>query len=392
MVPLSPSALVGMLLRSAAGEGLPLARMDGAAKPDDPVLGQDADLLAGRLPWQVWIDLVQRVAMDAGWRLCLAVPRGGVLLLFVASRPAEGEPACLQIDLHRTLSAGGLPYAAAAEVLAAGRIAHGALRLDREIAAGLRRDGKRLVGAGPRVRLALLASAVTRRPGETVSLWLAKAGDALKRFVRPPGRLIAVSGPDGAGKSTLLDRLAEHLPRRLAPEVRRFHTRPFVLPRFGRAPAAGGAEGGDRRSGRAMSWARLLVAWADWWVGHLLVVRPHMMAGRIVLFDRYAPDYLVAPRPRGIDLLGGPLALLEHVPRPAVSVFIVAEPAVLAQRRCELDAGEALRQVAAYRASALRTPGALLLDSGVMGAERIAVEACRHIVEVLGRDAHPGRA
>lgn len=271
-------------------------------------------------------------------------------------------------------------------------MAQGVLCLDREVAAGLRRDGKSLVDAGLPGRLALLAGAMARRPGETIRLWVAKAGDALHRLVRPPGHVIAVSGPDGAGKSTLLDRLAERLPRRLAPEVRRFHTRPFVLPRFGRRPAGGGAPDLHRRTGPALSWLRLLVAWADWWVGYLLVVRPHLSAGRIVLFDRYAPDYLVAPRPRGIDLPRDRLGLLELVPRPSATLFIVAEPEILVRRKGELDAGEATRQVAAYRVIARRTPNALLLDSGITDAERIAAAAWRQIVEVLSSDAHPGRA
>jgi len=392
MVPLSPPALVGALLRAAAEDGLGLARLDGACAPDDPIVGRDADLLASWRPWPLWTGLVRRVAEAAGWRLCLSVPRGGVLLLFLASRAAEGEPDCLQIDLHRVLSARGLPYERAADVLAGGQLMQGALRLEREVSDRLRRDGKVLVAAGLRARLALLAGAVVRRPDEMARLWMAKAGDALHRLACPPGRMIAVSGPDGAGKSTLLDRLAERLPRRLAPEVRRFHTRTFVLPRLGRPPTGGGAPDANRRTGRVRSWARLLLAWADWWIGHLLIVRWHLAAGRIVLFDRYSSDYLVAPRPRGIDLPGNRLTLLEHVPRPSVAIFIVAEPAALVRRKGELDGDEALRQVEAYRALAHRMPNALLLDSGIADAEQIAAAACRHIVEVLSSDAHPARA
>lgn len=389
MVPLTPADLLAALLRAAAADGLPLARLDGAADPAAPIGGRDADLLAGWRPWPAWLRLVRRVAEASGWRLCMAVPRGGVMLLFLASADGGDTPQCLQIDLHRALSVRALPYARPEAVLAAARHENGVLRLDAATADALWARGK--APATARRQLALLAETAVKRPDLAVRLWLAKACDAGRRVFRPPGRLVAISGPDGSGKTALIGRLAGRLPRRLAPEVRIFHTRPFLLPRLGMSsPAApDAAPGQPRATGPVRSWLRLALAWADWWVGHALVVRRHLAAGRLVLFDRYGPDYLVDPRRRGIDLPAAPLRLLERIPRPALSVFLVADPECLLRRKGELDMNEAARQVAAYRSIASRTPGAVLLDSSTDDLDRLAAATCRHIARRLGEDAHP---
>ncbi|MGE4218225.1 MAG: hypothetical protein AB7G39_02160 [Alphaproteobacteria bacterium] len=385
--------LLAALLRMAATEGFPLVRLDGATDPAAPLTGRDADLLADWQAWPVWLRLVRRVAQASGWRLCLAVPRGGVMLLFLVRLRADGAPDCLQIDLHRALSARGLPYARAAAILDAARHQGGALRLDPATASDCVARGKTLAATSAAGWLRLLIDTLVRRPDLALRLWIAKLYDGVLRLAGPPGRMIAVSGPDGAGKSTLIQHLAADLPRRLAPAVRVFHTRPFLLPRLGlSAPPPPAATMTRRRTGPLRSRLRLAVALADWWVGHALVVRWHLAAGRIVLFDRYATDYRVDPHRRGIDLPPRWLRLLARVPRPALSILVVAPPTVIVARKGELDLREAERQVAAYRDSARRLRPAVLLDSGAMDPDRLAALACREIATVLSGDAHPAGA
>ena len=387
---LTAPALLGALLRAAAAEGLPLVRLDAAADPAAPVTGHDADLLAGWRAWPVWLRLVRNVAAASGWRLCLAVPRGGVMLLFLANMSEDGPPDCLQIDLHRDLSAHGLSYLRASTILAGARQGAGALRLDAATAADCVVRGKALAAAPAQQWVLLLFDTLLRRPDLALRLWTAKLVDAVSRLMDPPGRMIAISGPDGAGKSTLIQRLGVDLPRRLAPAVRVFHTRTFLLPRLGlSAPSAPAGVAALRPTGPLRSRLRLAVALADWWIGHAAVVRWHLSAGRLVLFDRYAVDYRVDPRRRGIDLPPRWLRLLAWVPRPALSILLVAAPALLVQRKGELDLHEAERQVAAYREAARTIRPAALFDSGAMDTDRLAALACRSIATVLSGDAHP---
>lgn len=397
--------LVAGLLRAAQARGWPLARLDGAAA-DAPLTGRDADLLAAWRPWAQWRALVLAVAAPLGWRLVMAVPTGSCLLLFLA-RDDAGE--FLQVDLHRALSARGVPFADPVRLFAAARIEEGACRLDGEDARSVRAleyslshgrprptdapvapDHLRTAFGGlPPTWISALAVALWCRPGLVLRLAGAKLADRLARWRRPPGALWVVSGPDGAGKTSLLDTLAQIAPRQLAPDIRVLHTRPFLWPRRSAAvpPPAGTAA--ERRHGRARSWLRWGLAWADFRLGHWLHVRPHLVAGRLVLFDRYAFDYLVAPRRRGIDLGAGAVRrLAAAAAAPQGALFLVADPATLVHRKGEATLAEAARQVDAYRALARTVPHGLLIDTGDLGPAAVTRAALVHMVEVMADHAH----
>ncbi|WP_448188444.1 hypothetical protein [Azospirillum sp. sgz301742] len=403
-------ALLARLLCAALAEGLPLARLDAAADPAAPIGGGDADLLAAWRPWRTWLGLVRRCTASTGWRLLAAVPRGTVLILFLGDR-AGGF---LQIDLHRALTARGVPFLLASDLLARGRPENGALRLDPSDALGARELEHRMVhgrprqagttvpahlaaevfGAGKGGRAMALLRALRRHPWECVRVLAAKVADATVCGLRPPGSLWIVCGPDGAGKTALLGVLTSVLPRRLARGVRVFHTRPFLLPRlvglFPSAQASGLARPDERRPGRIASWIRLAIAWADWVLGYWLIVRPCLVAGNIVLFDRYVQDYLVAPERRGIGVPEYALAFVaRRVPKGDGRIVVVADTEVLLRRKDELSPEEAVRQVAAYRHLARGDAGALLLDGASAPPEGLAGAVLERMMEVMARHACP---
>ncbi|MEV9423154.1 hypothetical protein AB0202_27190, partial [Klebsiella quasipneumoniae] len=94
-------------------------------------------------------------------------------------------------------------------------------------------------------------------------------------------------------------------------------------------------------------------AWADWHAGYWILVRPHLVRGRMALFDRHAGDYRVAPLARGIAASQAAVDFVaSRVPRGSGLVVLIADPALLVARKGELEPPEARRQVAAYRALA----------------------------------------
>ncbi len=401
--------LLAGLLRAAAARGWKLARLDGAAA-DAPLTGHDADLLAAWRPWADWRALVLELAEPQGWRLVMSVPKGSCLLLFLARNDA-GE--FLQVDLHRALSARGIPFADPARLFAAARIEDGAWRLDAEDARSVRaleyklshgrsrsadiqvaRHHQRAAfGILPTGRLSALIMALLCRPGLLLRLLLAKLADGLGRFMLPPGVLWTLSGPDGAGKTSLLDSLGWSVPRQLAAGIRVLHTRPFLLPRRSRGlpPVAGTAA--ERSHGALRSWLRWGLAWLDFRLGHWLHVRPHLVAGRLVLFDRYGFDYIVAPRRRGIDLGDAAVWRLAAAAAPPLgALFLIADPAELVNRKGEATLPEATRQVAAYRALAATVPNSALIDTGDLGPAAVTRAALVHMVGVMAdhaRSDHP---
>ncbi len=409
---MSRETLLADLLREARARGWPLARLDGAADPAAPFEGADADLLAAWRPWSDWRRLVEDVAGRRGWRVVNVRPTGGVMAIFVAD-PAAGadDPAgAAQLDFHRALSARGVPFVDPRRLFAMADETGGALRLPAATARGVRVLEKRLVhGGGPPAtdipsdltteafaggRWSLGRAgfvALRRRPGLALRLSVAKIADAVRRFIRPSGVLVTVSGPDGAGKSSLIAGLTAAIPRRLAPDAQLFHTRPFLLPRFGVSPPPpppGPAS--PAPPGQAESWVRWLTACADYWLGGMLWVRPALCAGRIVVFDRYVADYQAAPLRRGTAVPPWALALMARMaPRPDLALILTAPPDELIRRKDEATPEEAARQNRAY-AEAAAASGAVTLDSGTYETKALIGSARALLIEVMAAHAHSG--
>ncbi|CAO3403567.1 hypothetical protein [Azospirillum palustre] len=427
---MSREALLADLLRMARGRGWHLSRLDAAADPAAAFEGTDADLLAGWRPWPDWLGLVRAVAERRGWKVVNAVPMGGVMAVWVADPAADlaadpDDPSgAAQIDFHRALSARGVPFADVPALFAAATVERGALRLRPEDARAVRSLEKWLVHGGlPPVdvpaalalaalgredgldrpwnggaaarRFTALMVALRRRPALVLRLAAAKILDWGRRLVRPPGILLAVSGPDGAGKSSLIAGLTTALTRRMAPGVRVFHTRPFLLPRLGVSPPPPVAvETAAPRipPGLVRSWIRWAIACADYWLGGLLWVRPALVAGRVVVFDRYVPDYRAAPGRRGIAVPAPALALMARfAPRPAVTVVLTAPPDVLIRRKGEATLEEAARQNRTYARLAAEESGGLVLDTGVLEPAAVALKVRAHLIEVMAVHARPDR-
>lgn len=421
--PMTREALLAALLRLAHERGWPLARLDGATDPAAPFHGADADLLADWRPWSDWLGLSRAAAGDSGWVIVNAVPMGGVLSVWAADPAATDEVAgTAQLDFHRALSACGVPFLDPVVLFARAAPMAGALRLRVEDACGARALEKWLVhggilpadapadliaaavgGAAAAIRGRTLSGrsarqralpvALRRRPGLALRLLAAKIGDNVRRLARPPGLLLAVSGPDGAGKSSLIAALEKAIPRRLAPGFRVFHTRPFLLPRFGVAPPA--PPPGDAppsKPGWARGWFRWAVACADYWLGGLLWVRPALAAGDIVIFDRYVLDYQAAPERRGVAVPARALALMARVaPSPGALVVLTAPAEELVRRKGEATLEEAARQNRVYVRLAAAAPGGLVVDSGALDPAAVAARVRRHLIEVMSGHARPDR-
>lgn len=195
------------------------------------------------------------------------------------------------------------------------------------------------------------------------------------------GLCLAILGPDGSGKSTLLDALERRASGRFA-AVRRFHLRPH----FGRGRRPGGPvvdPQGELPRRSIPSIAKLGWWLVDYWLGHLLIVRPAVRRSTLVLFDRYYHDILVDPARYRYDVsarLAGALGRL--VPMPDLFVILDAPVATLRARKREVERAETERQRVAYVELAAELPRAHRVDCS-RPVEDVAAEVESLMIAVL---------
>jgi thymidylate kinase len=184
------------------------------------------------------------------------------------------------------------------------------------------------------------------------------------------GALIVLVGPDGSGKTTVADALAQllrdegHDAERLylgvgTPGLPTRRLRQWLRRR--RATRSGLAAPEWLDPARPHRRTELLHVWLDLWWRYLFDVRPKLRRGRVVVSDRYAYDWATW-HVRGMSASATRWLLRFGVPRPALTVFLSAEPDVVVKRKDELTADEVRRQQACLAALVAVLPRAVQLD------------------------------
>jgi hypothetical protein len=158
------------------------------------------------------------------------------------------------------------------------------------------------------------------------------------------GLTVALLAPDGGGKSTIAELLRTSLPVEVKVIYMGLYQRPSKSPPF-RIPGPGLA-------------VRLIRAWTRYALGRL-----HQARGRIVVFDRYTYDALLA-RPEELGLLGrGHRRLLASAcPPPDVAILLDADPEVLHARKSDHTVGELAAQREGFLRLTKLRPEILVVD------------------------------
>ena len=359
-------------------------------------LGKDVDLLVHADDLERAGAEIRRLARRDGL-LCVSRPKRNAHVLYdVVGTDGDGEH--LLIDLVTDCAQRGLVYLPGAVILASRRrhphggfhvAAPGVERLAllfhcildcRAIRASyaerlaalpvdddFRRAATAAVGARLAARLAAtppaealalrgaVLRAVVRRQPASAARWLrgrvAAVRDRVRAWVRPPGALVVVVGPDGAGKSTLSELLCDRLTRAgLRASAVYLGAQKPLLPtrRLSQQLRRRARDARPIHEGRQRRFRGFVHILADKWLRYLVHVRPRLVRGETVVVDRYFYDLRTFPNP----LVHRPWIeafVTRLVPQPTVAFSLYGAPDVIAARKRELTVGETARQLACFR-------------------------------------------
>lgn len=166
------------------------------------------------------------------------------------------------------------------------------------------------------------------------------------------GMMIVLIGVDGSGKTTVKNTLVEALCNTFT-SIRTFYFRPEFLPFLGvllgvREDVRTGTNPNPHNHKREIplkSFVRFFYYVIDFILGHWIKVRPCILKGELVIFDRYYYDYLVDPFRFNMSVPGWlPRLLLPIIPAPDLVIYLHASPETLYNRKHELPMSELDRQ------------------------------------------------
>lgn len=258
----------------------------------------------------------------------------------------------------------------------------GTRRADRFLAALRSTSLADLAHAARPFRRALLARAFIEHPvrsaiGFATCFWSAR----IAPLARPRGRTVALLGTDGSGKTTLAESLHEELAGSFrSTNNRTIKLRPGLLPQLGRLLGRQPTDEEYARphrakpSGTVGTWFRAAYYWLDYTVGYAVRVLPLRRRNTLLVFDRWADDWLIDParyRMRANSQVVRMFAKL--TPRPDVVLVTTAPLRTVRERKREVGPRECLRQLAAYEAYALAGPNRFLVSTA--GSARDALDS-----------------
>jgi len=216
----------------------------------------------------------------------------------------------------------------------------------------------------------------------------------LRRFISPPGILIAVIGTDGSGKSTLVESISDRLqPVFGASDTA--HLRPRLLPNLSNIAGTGRPDPDNtgypsthtRSPGLFGSLLRWFYYWFDYLIGYQLVFRPQMAKKSVIVIDRYYYDFEFDHGQKNVKLPGWLIRSMQRLlPSPEIVIHVDTDTAsVLSRRSDEVDEQEIDRQRTALKSITKRLRSAGTVD-GSQSSESATNQALEVIVRVLSKD------
>lgn len=255
----------------------------------------------------------------------------------------------------------------------------------RVVEAAVKGDWESIERRIPRMRLRLLLRHLNRHPLRLVCNCFSEGMRVLLRFLRPPGMVVALCGPDGCGKSTLADSLAERLAPTFSPEKSaHYHWKPPVFSTRRRAMRKP-SDNPHAQPSRGATVSLLFFAfhWLEFLLGSHLGFRRTIFRGGLILIDRFYYDFFIDQRRYRLRLPHWILTLgLRFLRQPDLAVFLDAPPDVLRSRKQEIPLEELSRQRGVCLQLARELPNSIVIDAS-QPAQKVSDDLARAVLLFL---------
>ena len=171
--------------------------------------------------------------------------------------------------------------------------------------------------------------------------------DTLKTLRHKKGFTVSFSGVDGAGKSTIISLAKQELEKKYRRRVVVLRHRPSILPilsalKYGKKKAEQKSVESLPRLGQNQSYTsslfRFTYYYLDYLLGQFIIHFKHVLRGDIVLYDRYYFDFIHDSVRSNIKLPKWFLKFgFNFIFKPEHNFFLYADPAVILERKQELN-------------------------------------------------------
>ena len=155
--------------------------------------------------------------------------------------------------------------------------------------------------------------------------------------------MLVFEGSDGSGKSTIIDNLPQILYRSFKEDnIDYYHWRPGFI----KSPKTNSGSKGivtnphrDKSYNKVISLGKFIFFNIDYILGYWIKVRPQLLKGRMVIFDRYYYDFIVDQKRSAINIPKPIVKILYKlfIPKPTKVYFIKVDPITAHERKKELS-------------------------------------------------------